>query len=213
MERIAVGIDFGGTKILGGVVNLDTGQLVASAKKKTRLLQEAETIIKRLESVVDESLSDANMTKDQICGIGIGVAGMVNREKGVLLAAANIGVNDIPLAEPLAKHYGVPCRIGNDVEAATRAEMHFGAGRGCQNLVCVFIGTGIGGAIVNDGEIYLGASQTAGELGHTVIVPNGRECGCGGFGCLETYASRTAVAKTILAQVQRGADSVVRDKI
>jgi glucokinase len=213
MERFAIGVDFGGTKISAGVVNLDTGQLVAAAKKKTRLLQEQEDIIKKLQLVVDDALAEANMDKEQISGIGIGVAGMVNRSRGVLLTAANIGVSDIALAEPINDHYGIPCRISNDVEAATRAEITFGAGRACESLVCIFIGTGIGSCIVNDGQIRLGATETAGELGHTVIVPEGKECGCGGYGCLEAYASRTAIAKVILSQVQRGVDSVVRDKI
>src|SRR5262249_19940305 len=149
----------------------------------------------------------------QILGIGIGVAGMVNRQRGVLLAAANIGVNDIALAEPITHHYGVPCRISNDVEAATKAENTFGAGRDCESPVCGFIGTRSGGCIVSEGNIRLGATETAGELGHTVIVPEGKECGCGSHGCLETYASRTAIAKVILSQVQRGVDTVVRDKI
>jgi glucokinase len=213
MEKFAVGIDFGGTKIAAGVVNLDTGQLVAVAKKKTRLLQAQDDIIKKLQAVVNEALNEANIGADRICGIGIGVVGIINRQKGLLLSAANISVNDIALAEPIAKYYGVPCRICNDVEAATRAEMHFGAGRNCASLVCVFVGTGIGSTIVDGGNIRLGATESAGELGHTIIVPEGKECGCGGFGCLEVYASRTAVAKMIVAELQRGADSVVRDRI
>jgi glucokinase len=213
MERFAIGVDFGGTKISAGVVNLDTGQLVAAAKKKTRLLQEQDDINKKLQQVVDDALAEAHMDKQQILGIGIGVAGMVNRQRGVLLAAANIGVTDIALAGPITHHYGLPCRISNDVEAATRAEIAFGAGRECESLVCVFIGTGIGSCMVSEGKIRLGATETAGELGHTVIVPEGKECGCGSYGCLETYASRTAIAKVILSQVQRGVDSVVRDKI
>jgi glucokinase len=213
MDKFAVGVDFGGTKISAGVVNLETGRLVAAAKKKTRLLQEQDDIVKRLISVVDESLDEAATAVDQIAGVGIGVAGMVNRHKGILLSAANLGVNEIPLSEPIGKHYGVPCRIANDVEAATHGELSFGAGRDCDSLVCVFVGTGIGSAIVQKGLVHLGATETAGELGHTVIVPEGRECGCGGFGCLEAYASRNAVAKAILHDLNRGYDSVIASKI
>lgn len=213
MEKFAVGVDFGGTKVSAGVVNLDTGQLVAAAKKKTRSLHEQDDIVRKLEAVIDEALSEAGMSIEQIQGVGIGAAGMVSRQKGVLLAAVNIGANDIAIAEPISRHYGVPCHIANDVEAATHAELHFGAGRGCHSFVCVFVGTGIGSSIVEHGVIRLGATETAGELGHTIIVPEGKECGCGGYGCLETYASRTAIAKAILAELQRGADSVVREKI
>lgn len=213
MDNIAVGVDFGGTKISAGIVDLQTGRLIAESKKKTRQLQHGEDIIKRLVAVIDETFSEANIQVKEAKGIGIGVAGMVDRQRGVLLAAANIGVSDIALAEPINRHYGIPCLISNDVQAATLGELVFGAGRNCDNLVCVFVGTGIGGSIVEGGRLHLGASETAGELGHTVIVPNGKECGCGSAGCLETYASRTAIAKAVVAGLQGGANSVVRDKI
>jgi len=129
------------------VVNLETGQLVASAKKKTRLLSDEENIVKRLHAVVDDALNEAKMSIEQLKGIGIGVAGMINRQKGILLAAPNLGVKDLLLAEPISKHYGVPCRVCNDVEAATYGEQFFGAGRNCDSFVCVFVGTGIGSGI------------------------------------------------------------------
>jgi glucokinase len=213
MEKFAIGIDFGGTKVAAGLVNLETGRLVAAAKKKTRNVQEQDNVLKRMQAVIDELLSESGVEFKDVKGIGIGVAGMVDRQRGVLLAAANIGANDLLLAEPVSKLYGLPCRIGNDVEVATYAELHYGAGRNCDSFICIFIGTGIGSGIVNDGVLRLGATATAGEIGHMVLIPEGRQCGCGAFGCLETYASRTAVAKSILADLERGADSVIRDKV
>jgi glucokinase len=212
-ERLAIGIDFGGTKILAGVVNLDTGKLVGTGKKKTRQPHEQDDLIKRIMSVVDEALAEARVDIKKVSGIGIGAAGMVNREKGILLNAVNLGLQELPLAQPLADKYKVPCRLGNDVEVATLGELTFGAGRGCDNFMCMFIGTGIGGGIVCDGKQMFGAFGTAGEVGHIVLEPNGRPCGCGGLGCLEAYASRTAVAKQILADINRGMNTVVRDKI
>jgi len=213
MEDFAIGVDFGGTKIAAGVVNLETGQLVGTGRKKTRAAQEQDDIVKRIGAVIDEALGDANVNPKDIRGIGIGAAGMVNRQKGILLIGPNLGLNDVALAEPLSDHFHMPCRLGNDAEVATLGEYHFGAGRDCKNFVCIFVGTGIGSGIVHDGKPYFGASSTAGEIGHIVIQPDGRECGCGSFGCLEAHASRTAIAKTILSELQRGADSVVRDKI
>lgn len=213
IEKFAIGIDVGGTKVSAGVVNVETGRLIAASKKKTRLIHEQDDIVKRLVAVVDEALAEAGIAIDQVGGIGIGTAGMVNRQKGILISAANLGVNEIPLCEPLSKHYGVPSRLANDVEAAAFGELNFGAGRNCESLVCVFVGTGIGSAIVQNGALHLGATETAGELGHTVIVPDGRECGCGSYGCLEAYASRNAVAKAILFDLHRGGDSLIRDKI
>jgi glucokinase len=212
-ERLAIGIDFGGTKILASVVNLDTGKIVASGKKKTKAHDQTDIIL-RLASVVEEALEDGKVERKKIVGIGIGAAGMVSRERGVLLNAVNLGLKELPLTEPLSRHFGgIPCRLGNDVEVATLGELHFGAGRDCANFICIFVGTGIGSGIVFDGKQYRGFSGTAGEIGHIVLDPNGRPCGCGAMGCLETYASRTAVAKQILSDVQRGIDTSVRDKI
>jgi glucokinase len=213
MEDFAVGVDFGGTKIAAGVVNTETGRLVGTGRKKTRAAQEQDDIVKRISAVIDEAVNDAGVSAKDIRGIGIGAAGMVNRQKGILLIGPNLGLNDLALAEPLSEHFKIPCRLGNDAEVATLGELHFGAGRECKDFVCVFVGTGIGAGIIHDGKPYFGASGTAGEIGHMVIQADGRECGCGAFGCLEAYASRTAIAKTIVCELQRGADSVVRDKI
>jgi len=212
-DKFAIGVDFGGTKIAAGVVNLETGQLVGTSKKKTRQVHEQEDVVKRIISVVDEALSESGIDPKKLQGVGIGAAGMVNRQKGILLAAVNIGAHDLPLAEPISKNYGVPCKLGNDVEVATLGELYFGAGRDCDNFVCIFVGTGIGSGIVRDGKIYRGFTGTAGEIGHMVLFPDGRQCGCGSFGCLEAYASRTAVAKTILVDLNRGLDTTLRDKV
>lgn len=212
-DKFAVGIDFGGTKILAGVVELSTGRLIGSSKKKTRQPNDTDDVFKRLIAVVDEALSESRIEKKQLVGIGIGAAGMVNRDKGVLLNAVNMGLTEVPLTAPLADYYSVPARLGNDVEVATLGEMRYGAGRDCSDFVCVFVGTGIGSGVVLDGKIVRGSSGTAGEVGHTVLFPYGRPCGCGASGCLEAYASRTAIAKVVASEVARGHDCLVRDKI
>jgi glucokinase len=212
-DKLAVGIDFGGTKILAGVVNLETGALVGTSKKKTRAAHEQDDLIKRIISVVDDALSECGVDQKKLAGIGIGAAGMVNRQKGILLHAVNLGLNELPLTAPLADHYGVPARLGNDVEVATLGELVFGAGRNCNDFICIFVGTGIGSGIVCDGKQYHGATGTAGEIGHIVLEPNGRPCNCGGLGCLEAYASRTAIAKQILSDIARGMDTTIADKI
>lgn len=211
-EKFAVGVDFGGTKTLAAVVNIDNGKLVAVSKKKTKP-QEQGDLLKRIMTVVDDALSEANVDLKKVAGIGIGAAGMVNRKDGVLLNAVNIGVQDLPITQPLTERYQVPARLGNDVEVATLGELHFGAGRNCDNFVCIFVGTGIGSGIVRDGRMYYGATGTAGEIGHIILYPDGRQCGCGAFGCLEAYASRTAIAKSIVCEMNRGAESQLSDKV
>jgi glucokinase len=212
-DKFAVGVDLGGTKIMAGVVNLKTGQLVASAKKKTRIVTEGLDLVKRIAAAVDEAIRDAGVEAKKLAGIGVGAAGMVDREAGVLLAAANIGANDLAITGPLQDQFGIDCRLGNDVEVATLGELVFGAGRDCDNFVCIFVGTGIGSGIVYDGSLHRGFTGTAGEIGHMVLIPDGRECGCGGFGCLEAYASRTAIARSCLYDINRGFESVLREKI
>lgn len=212
-ERFAIGVDFGGTKISAGVVNLETGKLVAAAKKKTRQVHEEADVVKRLITVIDEALQDGTVDRKKIVGIGIGAAGMVDRQKGILLDAVNIGAQELPLAEPLSAYYKIPCFLGNDVEVATLGEMNFGAGRNCSNFICVFVGTGIGSGVVFNGNILHGATGTAGEIGHMLLFPDGKLCGCGAFGCLEAYASRTALAKAILCDLNRGLESSIRDKV
>ncbi|HEY9778163.1 MAG TPA: ROK family protein [Planktothrix sp.] len=212
-DKFGVGVDFGGTKISAGVVNLETGRLVGTAKKKTRQVNEQDDVVKRLIAVVDEAIGAAGVDLKKVHGIGIGAAGMVNRQKGILVEAVNIGAYNLPLTEPLSKHYSIPCKLGNDVEVAALGELHFGAGKGCRDLVCIFVGTGIGSGIVRDGRLYRGFTGTAGEVGHIPLFPDGRQCACGAFGCLEAYASRTAVAKTIVMDLNKGMDSVIRDKV
>lgn len=212
-DKFAVGVDLGATKVLASVVNLSNGKIVSTSKKKTRAGTEGFDLVQRLSLVIGDALQESGMSTDKISGIGIGAAGMVDRERGVLLAAANIGTNDVPICEPLKNQFGLPVKLGNDVEVATIGEMTFGAGRNCSNFVCIFVGTGIGSGIVHGGKLHRGGSGTAGEIGHVVVVPDGLPCGCGGHGCLESYASRTAVAKSVVYDLSRGFDSVLRDKV
>jgi glucokinase len=208
-EKLAVGIDFGGTKILAGVVNVETGRLVGTGKKKTRQANEQDDLIKRIITVVDEALDDSGIDAKKLIGIGIGAAGMVNRQKGILLNAVNLGLQELPLTAPLQEHYGVPAKLGNDVEVATLGELHFGAGRDCDDFICIFVGTGIGSGIVFDGKQYRGFSGTAGEVGHIVIEPYGRPCGCGAMGCLEVDTTKGILRSKALASAVEQGDEVV----
>jgi glucokinase len=213
MANLAIGVDFGGTKIACGIVDTKSGQLTETAKKKTRVLDDKKDVLDRLQAAIDELLAETSVNIKDTSGIGIGVAGMIDRQKGILLSAPNLGVSQVAIAEPISKHYGVPCRLGNDLEVAALGELEFGAGRKYDSFVCIFIGTGIGCGIICDGKPYFGATGTAGEIGHMIVVPDGRKCGCGGSGCLETYASRTAIAKDILSGLERGFESTVSDKV
>jgi glucokinase len=212
-HKFAVGVDFGGTKTLVAVINLNNGQVSGLVKGRTGDFKGNEGVVKGISELIQQSIKSSGINRKNISGIGIGAAGQVDREKGILIAAANIGVHQLHLAKPLQEEFKMPCFVGNDVEVATLGELNFGAGRDCDDFVCIFVGTGVGSGIVNDGRLYRGASGTAGEIGHMVLNPKGRLCGCGAQGCLESYTSRTAIAKTIVGEIAHGRDSIVKDKI
>lgn len=208
-EQYAIGVDLGGTKILAGVIELNSGKVISLAKRKTSKVS-TEDFMLRLYDTIDTAIGAAKGVKPD--HLGIGVAGQVDRAAGVLIAAPNLGVtSSLPLVNLLQERYSIPVSLGNDVEVATLGELYFGAGKDYDNFLCVFVGTGIGGAIVNNGTIYRGSTGTAGEIGHTVLDAGGRHCGCGGRGHLEAYASRTAITRTLLGELHRGRASALRD--
>jgi glucokinase len=211
-DAYAVGVDLGGTKILAGVIDLEDGKVVGVAKKRTASSSNKE-FLDRLYDAIDNALDAAKLphgTKPQ--HLGIGIAGQVDREKGVLISAPNLGVtSSLPIVSLLHDRYHLPVSLGNDVEVATLGEQRFGAGKGYDNFLCIFVGTGIGGGIVSNGQIYKGTTGTAGEIGHITVVADGRLCGCGGRGHLEAYCSRTAITRTLLGEMHRGRETVLRD--
>jgi glucokinase len=211
--RYGLGVDLGGTKIMAGVVDVTTGKVIGSARRRTRAERGAAFMLDRLSGVIEGALEEAKVKPAALAGMGIGAAGQVDRAAGVLLAAPNLAHDtaNLPLAEEMRRRFKTPVTLGNDVEVAAIGELRFGAGRDCPSFLCVFVGTGIGGGIVFDGQLYRGASGTAGEIGHMVVAAGGRHCGCGNRGCLEAYASRTAITRTLLGELHRGRPSVLRE--
>lgn len=212
-KKHALGIDFGGTKMLAAVVDLETGAVVATAKKRTSASDDDKAVLDRIYAVADAALKSADLKQKQIAGVGVGAAGQVDAATGVLRGTPNLSqaVVDLPIADALRKRYGVPAVLRNDVQVAAAGEMAFGAGRGVKNFVCCFIGTGVGGAVVSNGKLIAGASGSAGEIGHMVVQADGRVCGCGGRGHLEAYASRTAMTYSLMGDLKRGRDSILRE--
>ncbi len=207
----AIGIDLGGTKILTGLVDKKTGKVLSSKKYKTNKEKGADHVVAKIIQSVKELLDESKLDISQIDSIGIGAPGQVDREKGILIYAPNLNCSNLNLKEILEKEFSVPVFLGNDVEIATVGEMKFGSGVGFNNFVCIFVGTGIGSGIAKDGKIYYGASGTAGEIGHIVVDSAGRPCGCGGNGCLEAYASRTAIEQRIIGGLKKGRESVITE--
>ena len=216
MATHAIGIDFGGTKLLTAVVETESGRVLSEVKKRTRATDGPDELIDRLAESIEQATTDAKLGKKaKIAGVGIGIAGQVDAARGMLLGAPNLSQSTInlPIGPRLSERFGVPVALRNDVQIAAQGEARFGAGANSDDFICVFVGTGVGGSIVHDGVPLIGATGTAGEIGHLVIDANGRLCGCGGRGHLEAYASRTAITKAIIGDLKRGRPSVLSELI
>lgn len=204
MTKYSIGVDLGGTKIIAGVVNTETGEVIGHAKKRTKKERGSDIIVQRIIETMEKAICIAGIPLQEIESIGLGLAGQVDRENGVLIAAPNLDCYDVHFKNILEDHFNTPVYAGNDVEVATLGEMKFGSAVGYDNFACIFVGTGIGSGIVQHGKIIQGATGTAGEVGHMIVDSGGRACSCGGNGCLEAYASRSAIERKIRAAIKKG---------
>jgi glucokinase len=181
----AVGIDVGGTKVAAGVVD-DAGVLL----RHLRLTTPGDP------AAAVEAIAGAVTELDAVgLPVGVGVAGFVGRDCSTVLAAPNLAWRDEMFGRRLAQRLGVPVHVENDANAAAWAEVRFGAAHDRSAVVCVTVGTGVGGGVVTDGVLLRGGFGLAGEIGHLPVVGDGRPCGCGQRGCLEQYASGTALVR------------------
>ena len=211
MKKYSIGIDLGGTKILIGLVEKESGKVVSHIKKKTKKEKGPENIVRKMVEGVEELLEESGKSFTEISSIGIGSAGQIDRKNGIIIGAPNLDCYNLNLKEILQDKFNIPVFVANDVEVATIGEQKFGAGKGCADFVCVFVGTGIGSAIVKNGHIIYGATGTAGELGHIIVDLNGRPCACGAHGCLEAYASRSAIETRIEGALKKGRKSCISE--
>jgi glucokinase len=207
-----VGIDLGGTKILGGVVSHDN-QILGRAKRNTPAKEGAAAILQATIDCVDEALASAGIKRHQIAAAGIGSPGPLNVETGVILFSSNLNVRDFPIGPSLSSALGWPVVVQNDVRVGGYAELHLGAGRGYRNLIAAFVGTGIGGCLALNGQIVTGSTGNAGEIGHMVVKVGGPRCGCGSRGCLEALASKTAITRRVNKAVRRGLPTALGERI
>lgn len=207
-----IGIDLGGTKILAAVIDKD-GLILSRAKKRTKAEKGEDSVLKRLVSASHEAMDTAGVKPEQVMGIGMGCPGPLNPVKGIIHEAPNLGWKDFHLKEAMENALGLQTHLFNDVNAGTWGEYKLGAGQGCNSCIGVFVGTGIGGGIVIDGKLHDGASFCAGEVGHICLDPNGPVCGCGARGCMEAFASRTALTRDIWTEIKRGKKSVISDSV
>jgi glucokinase len=202
------GIDLGGTKILAGVVDAEN-RILGRAKRPTPSREGGAAIVRAISDGLEEALGEAGVAAEDLAGIGVGSPGPLDSGRGVILFSANLAVKDFPIGPELEARWGRPVVVWNDVRVGGYGEFHLGAGRGHRNVLAAFVGTGIGGCLIIDGKVVEGATGNAGEIGHIPVRKKGPVCGCGRRGCLETLASRTAIAARIRKAVRKGAASDV----
>ena len=210
-KKVVVGVDLGGTKILAAVFD-EQFRVLSREKKSTRPESGPTGVVNRIADCVNEALAAAAVPHAAVTAIGIGVPGLVDTARGVVRIAPNLGWHNMPLARMLKNKLKISVVLANDVQAGTLAVMRRGAGKKYRHFVCMFIGTGIGGGLVIDGQLYRGFGGMAGEIGHMVVVANdGPKCGCGNRGCLEAVASRTAIVRRIATEIEDGRKSMVKE--
>jgi len=196
-KLLALGVDLGGTKVETALVDKN-GKIISSHRYPTNREKGALRIIDDVVTCVEECLDKG---KEDAQALGIGVAAQVDHS-GVVLSSPNLGWQNVPLRAMLEEKLKLPVVVTNDVRAASWGEWHFGAGKEVDDFVVIFVGTGIGGGVVSGGRMLEGCSNTAGEIGHTTLIVDGRNCSCPNKGCLEAYAGGWAIAERAQEAVQ-----------
>lgn len=191
---VRIGIDIGGTDTKIGLVDVHN-KLLDSVCIPTKAERPADEVIRTVAETALSILDKNGIAMEQCVGVGIGVPGTVDRKKGIVRYSNNIRWEDVPLVKEMATYLPIPVEIANDADCAVLGEAIAGAGKECSDVVMITLGTGVGGGVVLDGEIYEGRGIGGSELGHMVIVENGEPCTCGRRGCLEAYASATALKR------------------
>ena len=205
--KIAIGIDIGGTSIKSALIS-ERGEILSKELTPIPFFDEENSVIKTILSIISIHYNSI-INKKQLAGIGLGAPGNVNRKKGMIVDGAyNLpGINSIPLAKHIVTHFNLPFYIDNDATSACKGEFLFGAGKEYDHMILLTLGTGVGGGIILNRRVFHGVSDYAGEIGHMTLYPEGMLCSCGNRGCLEAYASATAMINYAKQAVKRNEDT------
>jgi len=211
--RLIVGVDLGGTSIVVGTMAEDGSALWGEVSEPTPVALGPDAVIGRMVAMVGESLARTRQAlgtdRLDIAGVGVGAPGPLDTDRGIVIVAPNLGWRDLPLRDRIADGTGLTATLDNAANCATLGEWWQGAARGGRVVIGLTIGTGIGGGIVLDGQIFHGASDVAAEFGHMTVDVTGRRCKCGNYGCLEAYASGPAIAARAVEELEAGTPSAI----
>ena len=206
VRKYYVGIDLGGTFIKGGIVD-DLGNVIVEDKTPTESEKGATMVATNIANLAKSLMAKAGLIPDDIIGLGMGVPGMIDSKKGVVVYSNNLNWKDFAISEEVSAQTGLQVKIANDANVATLGEVKFGVAKGCNDAIMLTLGTGVGGGIVVDGKLVEGKESAGAELGHAVIQYNGEQCTCGRKGCLEAYASATALIRDTKRAMEAHKDS------
>ena len=210
IRKYYLGIDLGGTFIKGGIVD-DQGNIVLRDKVPTQSETGADGVVANIVALCKSLMGRANISASDLVGVGIGVPGMIDSENGAVIYSNNLNWSDFDISDKVSKALGLPVRIANDANVAALGETKFGCGKEFNNSVMITLGTGVGSGIVIDGKLFEGNRSAGAEIGHTVIVAGGEQCTCGRHGCLEAYASATALIRDTKRAMENNPDSKLRE--
>jgi glucokinase len=210
MDKKYICLDIGGTKILGVLFDQDD-KILCRVKKKTRVEKGIQEIEENIISVVEELAAKSGLDMSELAGIAAGAPGVINEETGEIIFSPNLPWRNYNIRAAVEKRFNVPFRIGNDANVGILGEWKYGAGKGFENIVALFVGTGIGGGLILGNRLFTGSRHAAAELGHITLNTEGPYCNCGQRGCLEAYASKVGITREIKMQLDRGRESVLTD--
>ena len=212
-QRVAIGVDFGGTNIKVALVDRD-GKILGKRVAPSDPQRGSDTVIGEMAALASTLLTESGLTSGDVVGAGLGSPGPLDLKAGTIIRSTNLpGWQNVAIRRELSDRLGLRVYLANDANAAALGEFWAGAGRSGGDLVMLTLGTGVGGGVVHRGRLVEGHFDNAAELGHMIVVVDGLPCGCGQHGCLEQYASAAAVARRVQAAIGDGEESVLASQV
>ncbi len=213
MDTCQIGFDVGGTSLKASLVQ--SGQILKTVNAPTPADGTSDETIALMVRLIEALKGEAQTRELKVTAVGVGMAGLIDSPQGTVITSPNLPRwKDVPLAQRLCEQVSLPVAIDNDVRAMALGELAYGAGKGAEHMLCITVGTGVGSAIILNGEIYRGSTLTAGELGHMMVVhQGGRDCGCGNRGCLETVAGTEGILTLARQYLRRNLAPLLKEKL
>ncbi|MBR4551617.1 MAG: ROK family protein [Oscillospiraceae bacterium] len=213
MSHYNICLDVGGTKVLGAIFNENDEIIFRLKKRSTSRGTGSADVEQVIVDVVEEMIASSGIDKSEIHAIASCAPGVIDQDRGVVLFTPNLPWRDYDIRSAMMQRFGVPFFVGNDVNLGVLGEHEYGAAKGYSNVVGFFVGTGMGGGLILNGELFTGNQCKAAEYGHMILDPKGPKCNCGQRGCLEAYSSKTGMTNYIKKQIAKGRETMMADAV